>query len=485
MDRTTALQKIGYNFKNNELLDEAILAAGAPVSDVRVEGNVQGNKGLALIGDALIRLAIVDQGYVDGARTASNNPKREYKKTTLAHGEYTVRRPPSNEVRFVTGRAQDTASLAEVGIAKVLGRWCSYFNADTFSDATVRCSGKEFKVHKLVLSAQSEFFSKAFTGDWKESDSGQIDLEEVDVNVVEAMLHFMYHFDYNNTHGASTMIFNAQVYSVADKYIIPALKAEAREKFGTAISTGWAMDDFPSAIAEVYNSTPESDRGLRDLTVEIARTNINPLRENELFRDVLREIPSFAAEMVISISDTHKKDQKIYRCPNCGKQMGGTLSGGTAGKDVARWEAGPTHSAEDKDNHVRLIRVVVSEHALFYNIGLSRKPRPTILSWAQPMNNSAPPTVIEVTGIHPVSRPSGGLNMYLTLLFAILVVRLIGPGPAGFDPLRLDGAVGRTEEEVGDGTRVRRGIPAESDLVPFVGSDDSAEELSETLQAMT
>ncbi|RYO94142.1 hypothetical protein DL764_007892 [Monosporascus ibericus] len=69
MDRTTALQKISYYFKNEKLLDEAFLAAGASVSNVRVEGNEQGNKGLALIGDALIRLAIVDQGYVGGART--------------------------------------------------------------------------------------------------------------------------------------------------------------------------------------------------------------------------------------------------------------------------------------------------------------------------------------------------------------------------------------------------------------------------------
>ncbi|RYP78958.1 hypothetical protein DL770_006798 [Monosporascus sp. CRB-9-2] len=188
-----------------------------------------------------------------------------------------------------------------------------YFNADTFSDATLRCNGQEFKVH---------------------NDSGEMDLEEVDVNVVEAMLRFMYHFDYNNIHGASTMVFNAQVYSLADKYIIPTLKDQAREKFRTAISTGWAMDDFPLAIAEVYNSTPESDRGLRDPTVEIARTNINKLRGNELFRDALKEIPTFAAEMVISVSEnmkgqTTQKTQKTYECPNCHNRMNAALSEGS------------------------------------------------------------------------------------------------------------------------------------------------------------
>jgi ribonuclease-3 len=73
MDGATSLQNIiDYHFKNDKLLNEAILAAGASVSDVQVDGNKQGNKGLALIGDALIRLAIVDQGYADGARTGED-----------------------------------------------------------------------------------------------------------------------------------------------------------------------------------------------------------------------------------------------------------------------------------------------------------------------------------------------------------------------------------------------------------------------------
>ncbi|KAH8747758.1 ribonuclease III domain-containing protein [Diaporthe sp. PMI_573] len=74
MDGATSLQNIiDYHFKNDKLLNEAVLAAGASVSDVQVDGNKQGNKGLALIGDALIRLAIVDQGYADGARTGESS----------------------------------------------------------------------------------------------------------------------------------------------------------------------------------------------------------------------------------------------------------------------------------------------------------------------------------------------------------------------------------------------------------------------------
>lgn len=56
-----------YRFISHALLDEATLAAGAPVSSEQVEGNAEGNKPLALIGDALIRLDVAARSYARGA----------------------------------------------------------------------------------------------------------------------------------------------------------------------------------------------------------------------------------------------------------------------------------------------------------------------------------------------------------------------------------------------------------------------------------
>ncbi|KAK3356342.1 BTB/POZ protein [Lasiosphaeria hispida] len=194
-----------------------------------------------------------------------------------------------------------------------------YFDVATFSDAVIRVGEKEFKTHRLILSSHSTFFSKMCTGNWKEADSGVITLEEVDDAVVEAMIHFMYYFDYNNTQVISSMVFNAQVYSLADKYVIPTLKNLAKEKFQAAIKTGWGMDDFPTAVAEVYNSTPEGDRGLRDLVLEISGTNIKTLVQNGGFRNILRETPAFATDIIVS--GAVKSGQKTYRCPNCAENI--------------------------------------------------------------------------------------------------------------------------------------------------------------------
>jgi ribonuclease-3 len=73
MDATSIDDIINYHFRSEALRNEATLASGASVSDVNINGLAQGNKVLALIGDALIRLVIVDQGYVEGATTGEQH----------------------------------------------------------------------------------------------------------------------------------------------------------------------------------------------------------------------------------------------------------------------------------------------------------------------------------------------------------------------------------------------------------------------------
>jgi ribonuclease-3 len=75
MDATSIDDIINYHFRSEALRNEATLAAGASASDVNIHGLVQGNKFLALIGDALIRLVIVDQGYAEGATTGEQHSK--------------------------------------------------------------------------------------------------------------------------------------------------------------------------------------------------------------------------------------------------------------------------------------------------------------------------------------------------------------------------------------------------------------------------
>ncbi|KAF4974088.1 hypothetical protein FZEAL_8961 [Fusarium zealandicum] len=165
-------------------------------------------------------------------------------------------------------------------------------------DAVVVCDGRDFKAHRIILSAHSKCFAKELNGNWKESSERKIEIQDFDSSIVEAMIHFMYSFNYDNIYGTSTMVFNAQVYQIADKYDISALKPHSKDKFGAAITTGWSMDDFPTAIAVVYESTPSGDRGLRDLAVETSHKNIDDLVTDDGFCELLRKTPDFAADLI-------------------------------------------------------------------------------------------------------------------------------------------------------------------------------------------
>ena len=152
----------------------------------------------------------------------------------------------------------------------------------------------------------------------KESTERKVKIDDFDPSVVEAMLQFMYTFDYNNPYSASSMIFDAQVYQIADKYDIAALQRHSKDKFNAAIATGWALDDFPLAINVVYESTPLQNRGLRDLAVEISYKHINKLIGNDGFQELLRNTPDFSADLIPFLcgGQTLAVLQR-YKCPNC------------------------------------------------------------------------------------------------------------------------------------------------------------------------
>ncbi|KAI8668585.1 hypothetical protein NCS57_00670100 [Fusarium keratoplasticum] len=217
--------------------------------------------------------------------------------------------------------------MAPQELERFLSSLKDYYNTDTLSDAVVVCNGQEFKVHRVILSAHSKYFATALNGNWKESSEKKIEIKDFDASVVEAMLRFMYSFDYSNIYGTSTMVYDAQVYQIADKYDVPALKACSKDKFGVAITTGWSMDDFPLAIAVVYESTPSADRGLRDLAVETSQKNIDKLLGHDGFCDLLRKTPDFAADLIPFLCGKPSTNTQRYECPSCDHKFRGEFSG--------------------------------------------------------------------------------------------------------------------------------------------------------------
>ncbi|UKZ83559.1 hypothetical protein TrVFT333_011368 [Trichoderma virens FT-333] len=69
MANQTVQDILQYQFRNPKLLEEALRAAGSDPTTTRQTPRTHGNKGLAMIGDAVLRLAVVDDGIIDGKTT--------------------------------------------------------------------------------------------------------------------------------------------------------------------------------------------------------------------------------------------------------------------------------------------------------------------------------------------------------------------------------------------------------------------------------
>ncbi|KAB8249751.1 BTB/POZ protein [Aspergillus flavus] len=212
---------------------------------------------------------------------------------------------------------QEEGSSQEVGDLSASIK--KFFISSDFSDMTICTADQEFKVHRLIVCGQSAYFSRLFKANWTESVDNKIQLKSDDPRAVEAMVHFMYGFEYDSSGSdlgrVSPMLFNINVYQVADKFEVPQLKQKAKDKFETIARTCWEMDDYPIAISEAYQRTHKGDRGLRDILVSISHEHLEKLLENEDFRTVLEEVLGFAADLVRH--SPGNTGVKKYCCPNC------------------------------------------------------------------------------------------------------------------------------------------------------------------------
>lgn len=126
-----------------------------------------------------------------------------------------------------------------------------------------------------------------------------VKLEGDDHRFLVTMIDFMYGFDYDTTdHGnTSPIMFHIAAYQIADKYDVPNMKKRAMEKFKGFVTVGWDMDDFPAAVAEVYQTIPICERGIRDPLVRVTHQHFGELLQKESFVKMLEQTPGFAADL--------------------------------------------------------------------------------------------------------------------------------------------------------------------------------------------
>lgn len=81
-------------------------------------------------------------------------------------------------------------------LAPLLDGFKRLYVSKDYADVTITCQRQEFKAHKFVLCAQSEYFQKMFGSGFKEAVEGKVVLDDESPQVMEALIHYLYNFDY-------------------------------------------------------------------------------------------------------------------------------------------------------------------------------------------------------------------------------------------------------------------------------------------------
>jgi hypothetical protein len=116
------------------------------------------------------------------------------------------------------------------------------------------------------------------------------------------------------------------MYAMGDKYDINALKAYSLTRFRRVIATQshLSVTDLATSITEAYETTPDSDRGLRDVVLDVAGKNVVKLTRDDAFSCMAVDIPRFGYELL-------RRQYREGRCAECITDFQGseTLATGT------------------------------------------------------------------------------------------------------------------------------------------------------------
>ncbi|CAI6333750.1 unnamed protein product [Periconia digitata] len=192
-------------------------------------------------------------------------------------------------------RAPSTISRSPSHTTKLLNGISGMFNNMEYSDATIMIQNTILPVHKMIICSHSSYFKKAFDGSFIEGTTDTIKFNEGSAAAHWRVFEFIYTDDHH-------MMKDAQVYILADMFLLEDLKTLSLEKLKYKFHCDPVDHAFPVCIRKVYAGTSDRHTELRSAFVQKAIANARGLRSNESFMELFREGGDFPVDYVHALS---------------------------------------------------------------------------------------------------------------------------------------------------------------------------------------
>ena len=120
-----------------------------------------------------------------------------------------------------------------------------------------------------------------------------------DPEVVDVMLYYFYHFDYDDAKEGSSVqpiILDLHLFVIADKYFIKPLQEMAKDKFLYRANSEWGSTAFADAVQDIYAMEAESATMLKWIVLDIVKEHAAELFGDKgcsYFQDIAETTPKF------------------------------------------------------------------------------------------------------------------------------------------------------------------------------------------------
>ncbi|XP_063800634.1 kelch repeat and BTB domain-containing protein 4 isoform X1 [Pseudophryne corroboree] len=189
----------------------------------------------------------------------------------------------AEENYFVTYTFTDRSHSSRV--AQSIMKLC--MEEELFADVTILVEGKEFQLHRLVLSAQSCFFRSMFASNLKEGRNRVIQLQDVSESVFQLLVDYIYH-------GTVKLRLEElqETYEVADMYQLMALFEECSRFLVRTVQV-------KNCLQIMWLADQHSDTSLYTAAKHCTKTHLSQLCDTEEFLNLpLRLLTDIIADGV-------------------------------------------------------------------------------------------------------------------------------------------------------------------------------------------
>ncbi|KAK4164670.1 BTB/POZ protein [Cladorrhinum sp. PSN259] len=228
----------------------------------------------------------------------------------------------------------------EMGCDRFLSADEQLFEKGDFSDVTVKCGDREWKLHRNILCTRSIWFNKCLNGRFQEAQTGIVNVQDFDPEALNWVLRFLYTEKCDIRHlkpqseSETTFVTCIEVYTVANFFgldklaeiAVQTLTSECNAKLPALqlaydTVTNW-LPDFFAAVRLVYADWVPGDVEMTLLQREFIRFAYTArffFLQNKAFNHFTdREAPGFALHLFRAMRETGDFVMpKPERCMSC------------------------------------------------------------------------------------------------------------------------------------------------------------------------